>query len=924
MPTPVTTKSPDADRQDAIVLRLKTLGQVFLERDGVRVAGAAAQPRRLALLAILAAAGHRGISRERLIALLWTDTDEERARKGLNQGLYALRHEIGSDDAIAGTRDLLLSSEHVRSDIVEFRAAMAAGDLERAALLYDGQFLEGFHLPGSAGFERWMEAERTTLARDHATALERLARRAEEQHDELASVEWWRRLAALDPLDGKTTLRLMEALVRAGDRVSALKQARIYEVLLSQELELPPDRDVIALAERIRAAESSPAPAASASVPSVAPATPVPVAPVPLTIVAEVSQPVTSVAPAIPVALAVPVTPVAPSPVVKSRTIPAIPARWLVAAGLLGAAIVTTLALDGPLSSPDTPALGATRKITFSEGLEVDPALAPDGSTVAYAAGPEGAMRVYVRRLDGGRAVAVSGELGGDHRRPRWSPDGSRLLFQASGGIWMVPALGGVPRPIVTAAPEPGPRELYPEWSPDGRDVAWVRRDTIHARSIGGGPDRTLGTLPELHSLAWSPNGKWIAAVSGNEGFAYGAGASTMDVGFISIGNIAPSSVWVIPATGGAPVRVAGGNHLNTSPAWLADGRLLLVSDRDGSRDLFVLEVSGSGEPSGKPERLTTGLNAHTVAVQQDGRALSYSVFTQTSNVWALPIPSGAAVGTSGATAITTGTQIVEAVEVSPDGRWLAFDADGGGSQDLYRLPLGGGDVERVVEAPTDDHRPFWSADGRSLLFYSFVDGVRRAYAVPAHGGEPKMLQPGGRDEQHTPVWSPDMRHVMFHRPVRGVDQIFELTRTSDSTWSDARQVTKLGGFGGRWSPDGAHVAYVAPPMQVRLMGSGTQREETSRKLYDGNESPSGRLRPVAIRWAPDGRTLYMKTFDASGQAALWSLGLDGSAPRLLVRFDEPLRPTRRPEFAVDAGRLYFTLAQSESDVWVMELPGRR
>ena len=111
---------------------------------------------------------------------------------------------------------------------------------------------------GSGGFERWMEGERTSLARDHATALERLARRAEEQKNDPAAVDWWRRLASLDPLDGKTTLRLMEALVRAGDRVGALKQARIYEVLLSQELELPPDRDVIALAERIRAMESAP------------------------------------------------------------------------------------------------------------------------------------------------------------------------------------------------------------------------------------------------------------------------------------------------------------------------------------------------------------------------------------------------------------------------------------------------------------------------------------------------------------------------------------------------------------------------------------------------------------------------------------------------------------------------------------------
>ncbi|HUQ41392.1 MAG TPA: BTAD domain-containing putative transcriptional regulator, partial [Candidatus Limnocylindrales bacterium] len=185
----------------------------------MRVAGAAAQPRRLALFAILAAAGHRGISRERLMALLWTDTDEDRARKGLNQALYALRQEIGSEEAINGTRDLVLAPEFVITDIAEFHAAIGAGDLERAVGIYEGQFLDGFHLPGAPGFERWMETERTSLARDHSAALEKLARRAEERHDDAAAVDWWRRIAALDPLDGKTTLRLMEALVRVGDRV---------------------------------------------------------------------------------------------------------------------------------------------------------------------------------------------------------------------------------------------------------------------------------------------------------------------------------------------------------------------------------------------------------------------------------------------------------------------------------------------------------------------------------------------------------------------------------------------------------------------------------------------------------------------------------------------------------------------------------
>jgi Tol biopolymer transport system component len=379
----------------------------------------------------------------------------------------------------------------------------------------------------------------------------------------------------------------------------------------------------------------------------------------------------------------------------------------------------------------------------------------------------------------------------------------------------------------------------------------------------------------------------------------------------------------LIPAAGGEPVRVAGGDNLNTSPAWLAPDRLLFVSDREGSRDLFEVPLEGSGTPASTPTRLTTGLNAHTVSVQRDGRAMAYSVFTQSANVWAVPIPSGAAVGTTGATPVTSGSQTVEAMEVSPDGTWLAFDADGAGSQDIYRIPLGGGDVERIVESPTDDHRPFWAPDGQSILFYSFVSGARRAFVAPVNGGAPHMLQPAGKDEQHTPVWSPDMRHVLFHRPVDGEDEIFELTRSGDSTWSTARQLTKHGGFGGRWSPDGSHLAYVAP-RQVRLMGSGDDGEATSRVVYDGSDTTSGKANPVAIRWAPDGRTIYMKTFDAQGRAALWALGLDGGAARMLVRFDEPLRPTRRPEFAVDAKRLYFTLSQSESDVWVMAVRGRR
>ena len=67
--------------------------------------GAAAQPRRLAVLALLARAGRPGITREKILALLWPDEPEERARRSLNQAVYSLRRDLGDDDALLGARD---------------------------------------------------------------------------------------------------------------------------------------------------------------------------------------------------------------------------------------------------------------------------------------------------------------------------------------------------------------------------------------------------------------------------------------------------------------------------------------------------------------------------------------------------------------------------------------------------------------------------------------------------------------------------------------------------------------------------------------------------------------------------------------------------------------------------------------------------
>ncbi len=230
------------------MLRINVLGGLYVTRDGRPVTGAAGQPRRLALLALLAIAGDRGVTRDALLAYLWPDSDEERGRRALTQALYALRRDLGSDEAVAGMKDLRLNPDLVTCDVVEFRDALAAEADERAVELWRGPFLEGFHLPGADTFERWVEEQRTGLHLEYTDLLDRLADRAMAGDDPRTAAGWLRKLAATDPLNGQIAARLMRALAAQGDVAGALQHARVYETLLRQELELPPDREVVTLA----------------------------------------------------------------------------------------------------------------------------------------------------------------------------------------------------------------------------------------------------------------------------------------------------------------------------------------------------------------------------------------------------------------------------------------------------------------------------------------------------------------------------------------------------------------------------------------------------------------------------------------------------------------------------------------------------
>jgi DNA-binding SARP family transcriptional activator/tRNA A-37 threonylcarbamoyl transferase component Bud32 len=230
------------------MLRLETLGGLSLSDDGRHLA----PPRRqLAVLGLLAAAGERGIPRDKLIACLWSESAAENARHALEQLVYSLRRLLAGVLA-PGPDPLRLNQAAVTSDVADFAARLASGDLSGAVAVYRGPFLDGFFLTGAPEFDRWVERERARLAGEYERALRGLADRAEHAGRHTEEIDYKRRLALADPLAERAAAELVRALATAEDWAGATRAAREYMARAREELPGVAVRDLERLVERLR------------------------------------------------------------------------------------------------------------------------------------------------------------------------------------------------------------------------------------------------------------------------------------------------------------------------------------------------------------------------------------------------------------------------------------------------------------------------------------------------------------------------------------------------------------------------------------------------------------------------------------------------------------------------------------------------
>ncbi len=211
-----------------------------------------------ALIVILALAHPRAVLRQRLIDLLWGDTDQGRARQSLRQALASARRLVGP--VIRADRDqVALDTDNCRVDLIAFMEQIAANDrasLPRAVELYHGPLVEGLSIRDDQ-FDEWLNLARARLSKLATETMLRLADAQVAEGNHAGTVSTLQRLLELDPACEEAHRSLMRTLQATGQRSGALQQYKTCRQALQRHLDAEPSAETKALYDEIKRLSSS-------------------------------------------------------------------------------------------------------------------------------------------------------------------------------------------------------------------------------------------------------------------------------------------------------------------------------------------------------------------------------------------------------------------------------------------------------------------------------------------------------------------------------------------------------------------------------------------------------------------------------------------------------------------------------------------
>ena len=483
---------------------------------------------------------------------------------------------------------------------------------------------------------------------------------------------------------------------------------------------------------------------------------------------------------------------------------------------------------------------GVPLRLTTNPAEDVSPAWSPDGRYVAF-----------LRRLPTENDLFIVPALGGTERklgktkpglsRLAWSPDGKFLAIvdrpspQDQNSIFLLSAEDGELQRLTS--PSESTSDDFPAFSPDGKTLAFVRSggfssEDIYLISMSGGDLRRLTTDDRrINSLAWTADGReivfssnrggpftlWRVAVSGGTPeWVEAIGQNAYSPAISRQGNrlaynvsFLDSNIWRLDRTAGrqnSPAKLISSTRQDHSPQFSPDGkRIVFVSDRSGSDDIWVCESDGS-----HPVQLTFS----------DG-----------------PV---------------NGTP-----RWSPDGLQIVFDARPAGNSDIYVISAEGGKPRPLVLDPSHDVMPSWSRDGSWIYFCSNRSGAFQVWKIPAAGGQAvQVTQQGGFEAFE----SPDGK-LLYYTKGRGPGGIWQMPVAG----GDERQVPELlnAGFRRYWAVQAEGIYFVSPVSSTRA--AITFFSFATRRVMQIGVLEKGPLQgPPGLTVSPDGRWILFAQADQS------------------------------------------------------------
>jgi len=234
------------------MIDLRMLGTTELRREGRALDSFLTGPKRLGVLAYLVLARPRGYHRrDTLLPLFWPERGQTSARNALSNMLYHIRRELGEEMIVnRGAEEIGVQRNRLACDVIAFEKALDRDDPEAALDLYQGDLLQGFHVPDAAPtFDQWLARERERLRRRAAEGAWACAEAAEHAGNGPAARSWAKKAAGFTPFSDDAHRRLITLLQRMGDRTGAQKAYEDFAARLRAEWDMEPTDELTALVE---------------------------------------------------------------------------------------------------------------------------------------------------------------------------------------------------------------------------------------------------------------------------------------------------------------------------------------------------------------------------------------------------------------------------------------------------------------------------------------------------------------------------------------------------------------------------------------------------------------------------------------------------------------------------------------------------